>query len=78
MRPLTTQISLTEELTGFIDRQVTAGGHASRSEYIRELIRREQDRESLRSMLLAGEASPLDAQPADDAYFAGLRQQVRG
>lgn len=73
----TMNISLPDELERFVDGQVTTRGYTSRSEYVRELIRRDQDRESLRSMLLAGAASPLDAQPVDARYFTGLRGQVR-
>lgn len=67
-------ISLPEELKAFVDEQV-AGRYSTSSEYVRELIRREQDRQRLRDMLLEGAASP-PAGPADDAYFERLRQRV--
>ena len=48
----------------------------SSSEYVRDLLRREQDRLQLRSMLLDGINSG-PAGVADDAYFDDLKQKVR-
>ncbi len=70
-------ISLPEELKAFVDEQVGSRGYTSSSEYVRELIRRERDREKLRGLLLEGAASPLSGVVADDAYFDGLRARVR-
>ena len=53
-----------------------SGGYGTSSEYVRELIRKDQDRLHLRSLLLAG-AESAAAPPADDAYFAMLRDRVR-
>ena len=57
----TMNISLPEELKAFVDQQVGSRGYSSSSEYVRELIRREQDREQLRALILDGAASPLSA-----------------
>lgn len=44
---------------------------------MRELIRRDRDRQILRNLVLKGAASaPSD--PADTAYFDSLRERVRG
>ena len=51
--------------------------YSTSSEYVRELIRKDQDRQRLRGLLLAGAASRPTA-AADDAYFDGLRQRLRG
>jgi antitoxin ParD1/3/4 len=67
-------ISLPDELKAFVDEQV-AGRYSTSSEYVRELIRKEQDKQQLRDMLLAGANSP-PAGPADDAYFDRLHQRV--
>lgn len=68
----TMNISLPDELKAFVDEQV-AGRYSTSSEYVRELIRREQDRLKVRQLLLEGAASP-PADPADDAIFEELRQ----
>jgi len=72
----TMNISLPEGLKSFIDQQVEGGNYGSSSEYIRELIRKEQDRQALRRLLLEGGASPIIGE-ADDAYFEKLRNRVR-
>ena len=72
----TMNISLPEALKSFVDAQVSQGSYGTSSEYVRELIRKEQDRLHLRGLLLAGAASP-PAVPADSTYFEGLRGQVR-
>ena len=72
----TMNISLPEELKAFVDEQVGSRGYTSSSEYMRELIRRERDREKLRGLLLEGLANPL-AGEVDEAYFDGLRQYIR-
>ncbi len=68
----TMNISLPEELKAFVDQQV-AGRYSTSSEYVRELIRREQDKQKLRDMLFEGANSP-PAGPPDEAWFEGLRQ----
>ena len=72
----TMNISLPDTLKAFVDDQVGVRGYSSSSEYVRDLIRREQDRQSLRDMLLEGAASPL-AVKADADYFDGVRQRIR-
>ena len=53
----TMNISLPEALRSFVERQVNARGYSSSSEYVRELIRKDQDRQRLRGLLLEGAAS---------------------
>ena len=69
-------ISLPEALKTFVDEQVSQRGFGTSSEYVRELIRKDQDRMQLRGLLLAG-AETEPAQPATQAYFDGLRDRVR-
>jgi antitoxin ParD1/3/4 len=59
-----------------VDEQVARRGYATSSEYVRELIRIDQDRQRLRGLLLAGAESPATL-AADDDFFNGLRDQVR-
>ncbi|MET1112411.1 MAG: type II toxin-antitoxin system ParD family antitoxin [Allosphingosinicella sp.] len=72
----TMNISLPDSLKSFVDEQVADRGYSTSSEFVRELIRREQDRQHLRKLLLDGAASP-PAGPADDAWFEDLRQHAR-
>ena len=72
----TMNISLPDALKSFVDEQVSQRGYSTSSEYVRELIRKDQDRLKLRGLLLAGVAS-APAAPADDRYFDTLRDQVR-
>lgn len=71
----TMNISLPEALKSFVDEQVGARGYGTSSEYVRELIRRDQDRQQLRSLLLEGAASAPGA-TMDAAYFDCLRQRT--
>ena len=73
----TMNISLPDALKTFVDEQVSGRGYGTSSEYVRELIRRDQDRQRLRGLLLDGAASP-SAGPADQGYFDGLRERARG
>ena len=72
----TMNISLPDTLKSFVDEQVSQRGYGTSSEYVRELIRKDQDRLQLRNLLLAGAAS-APAVPADANYFDGLRDRVR-
>lgn len=72
----TMNISLPNALKSFVDEQVSQHGYGTSSEYVRGLIRRDQDRIQLRTLLLAGAASAPTA-PADVSYFEGLRDRVR-
>jgi len=70
-------ISLPETLKTFVDEQVTGRGYGTSSEYVRELIRKDQDNQRLRHLLLEG-AESAPGGPADDAYFEGLHARARG
>ncbi|RUP29243.1 MAG: type II toxin-antitoxin system ParD family antitoxin [Curvibacter sp.] len=71
----TMTISLPDGLKTFVDEQVSQRGYGSHSDYVGELIHKEQERERLRALLLAGvESGP--GMPADAAYFDALRDQV--
>ncbi len=72
----TMNISLPDSLKDFVDEQVSSRGYGTSSEYVRELIRRDQDRQRLRGLLLDGAASAPVVQ-VDDAYIDGLRARVR-
>ncbi len=69
-------ISLPDALKSFVDEQVSQRGYSTSSEYVRELIRRDQDRLQLRNLLLAG-ASSAPSATVDPCYSEGLRERVR-
>jgi len=69
-------ISLPDALKAFVDRQVSQRDYGTSSEYVRELIRKDQERQQLRDLLLAGAASAPTV-PADSRYFDALRERVR-
>lgn len=72
----TMNVSLPEPLREFVESQVAARNYGTTSEYVRELIRRDQDRVNLRNLLLTGaESDP--AAPADEVWFDELRNRVR-
>lgn len=71
----TMNISLPDSLKSYVDDQVTQRGFGTHSEYVRELIRKDQARTQLRDALLAGAASSPGA-PADSAYFDSLRHRI--
>lgn len=72
----TMNISLPEGLKSFVDDQVVARGFGTTSEYVRDLIRKDQDRMRLRALLHEG-ASSAPGGPADDLYFGKLRTRLR-
>jgi antitoxin ParD1/3/4 len=72
----TMNISLPDALKSFVDEQVSQRGYSTSSEYVRELIRKDQDRLQLRNVLLAG-AAGNPAAPADASYFESLRDRAR-
>ncbi len=72
----TMNISLPDTLKSFVDEQVAGRGYGTSSEYVRDLIRKDQDRQRLRQLLLDGASSP-PVKPADSAYFESLRGRVR-
>jgi antitoxin ParD1/3/4 len=72
----TMNISLPDALKAFVDEQVAGRGYGTSSEYVRELIRDDHDRQHLRGLLLQG-ASSAPTEPVDGTYFDRLRQRVR-
>ena len=70
-------ITLTDKQDSWIKAQIDAGHYTNDSEYIRDLIRREQERsaeiEALRAALIEGEASG-EAKPFDAGVF---KQKMR-
>ncbi|MGV3680771.1 MAG: type II toxin-antitoxin system ParD family antitoxin [Acidovorax sp.] len=72
----TMNISLPDSLRDFVDEQVKQRGYGTSSEYMRDLVRKDQGRQQLKALLLAGAAS-APTTPVDGSYFDALRARVR-
>ena len=72
----TMNISLPDTLRDFVEAQVSEGSYGTTSEYLRDLIRREQQRLQLRDSLLSGLNANVVAE-ADAAYFKQLRKSLK-
>ncbi|NIJ07707.1 antitoxin ParD1/3/4 [Sphingomonas vulcanisoli] len=74
-------ISIPEQLKGWAEARVAEGRYSSTSDYVRDLVRRDQEREERRKALLAaideGLASGVsDRDPFE--YLEELRSGLRG
>lgn len=75
----TMNMSLPDELKEFVDEEVRAGGYASTSDYMRDLIRQRQRAkaaEFLRQLIAEGVASG-PATPIEPDYFERMRERAR-
>ena len=74
-------ITLTEQQDHWVKAQIDAGHYTNDSEYIRDLIRREQERnfeiEAVRAALIEGEASG-EPKPFDAAAFKQRMRSANG
>ena len=73
----TMNISLPETLKSFVDTQVSEGDYVSSSEYVRDVLRKEQDRVRLRELLLEGAASPVSENVWDAEHFEKMRERIK-
>ena len=71
----TMNISLPESLKSFVDEQVSQRGFGTSSEYVHELIRRDQERRQFQGLLLEG-ASSEATQAVTPEYFYSLRDKA--
>lgn len=69
-------VSLPDELKDYVDRRVAEASYASSSEYLRELIRKDQDVQRFRELILEGLNSPVVGE-VDAQYFDDLRARLR-
>ena len=74
----TMNISLPESLRDFVERQVSTGGFGSSSEYMRDLIRRDQARSekiaAMQARVDEARNSPDDTRTRRDLEAEGLRR----
>lgn len=75
----TMNVSLPDPLKQFVDEEVRAGGFASTSDYMRDLIRQRQRakaEETLRRLIAEGLASG-PATPLEPDFFDRMRERAR-
>lgn len=72
----TMNISLPESLKELVEDKVQNGTYSTNSEYVKDLIRKELEREKLRNILLEGARSPRSEQALDQHCFQNLRNKV--
>jgi antitoxin ParD1/3/4 len=70
----TMNISLPDELKGFVDSHVKAQAYGTSSEYVRKLIRKDRDRLQFRAFIMEGVNSPTEVLASD--YSQQLRKRV--
>lgn len=72
----TMNVSLPDGLKKFVEAQVSERNYGTSSEFIRDLIRREQGRTQLRALLVDGMASGPGSE-MDEPYFERMRERAR-
>ena len=72
----TMNVSLPEGLKEFVEAQVDDGRYGTSSEFVRDLIRREQARTRLRALLVDGIGSGSGSE-MNEEYFERMRERIR-
>lgn len=78
MSTVTMNISLSDELKAFVDARVQARGYSSTSEYMRDLVRRDEERaaeERFAALIQEGVDSGIDPRPWEE-HRAELRARI--
>ena len=78
MSSLTMSFALPETMRSYIDERVKSGSYGNTSEYLRDLIRRDQEAQAakrLRELIEEGLASG-PAKPLTDKDFAAIRARM--
>lgn len=82
MSTVTVNISLTDDLKAFVDTRIKARGYKSTSEYMRDLVRRDEERvkeeqakvERFRALIQEGLDSPIDPRPWEEIRAGWLEK----
>lgn len=67
-------ISLPESFKAFVEERVEAGGYSTSSEYLRDLIRRDYEREHIRALIRHGVESPH--RPVDEKFWTTKKKRL--
>jgi antitoxin ParD1/3/4 len=73
---VTMNVSLPTDLKEYVEGRVGAGSYQSSSEYVRELIRKDQEVQRFRTLIQQGIDSPTEGE-ADGQFFDEMRRQIR-
>ena len=77
--PTTMNISLPDAMKAFVEQQVQSGGFGTVSEYVRDLVRRDQKeraQDRLEALLLEGlEGGP--GEPVTPEFWNNLRREIQ-
>ncbi len=77
MSTVTVNISLTDDLKAFVDTRIKARGYKSTSEYMRDLVRRDEERvkeERFSALIQEGLDSPIDPRPWEEIRAGWLKK----
>ena len=67
-------VSIPDALKGWAEARVAEGRYSSTSDYVRDLVRRDQENEEARRRLLAAIDEGLESGPSDVDAFAYLEE----
>lgn len=73
----TMNISIPEVLRVHVEQKVKEGLYSTNSEYVKELIRKDLEREQLRNLIIEGINSPIGS-VVDENYLASLKRRIEG
>ncbi len=73
----TMNISIPDSLRDHVEQKVKQGLYSTNSEYVKELIRKDLEREQLRGLIMDGINSPVGS-VIDEKYLASLKRRVEG
>jgi len=82
MSTVTVNISLTDDQKAFVDTRIKARGYSSTSEYMRDLVRRDEERVKeeqakearFRALIQEGLDSPIDPRPWEEIRAGWLEK----
>lgn len=78
----TMNVSLPEPLKGWVEEQARSGRYADEGAYVRELIRRDQERAAkiarMQALIDEGRASGISDRTVDEIRQAGIEQYEHG
>lgn len=77
MSTVTVNISLTDDQKAFVDTRIKARGYSSTSEYMRDLVRRDEEcvkEERFRALIQEGLDSPIDPRPWEEIRAGWLKK----